>query len=181
MQDENRRKQFLENRERRSKIITYLGIEAGLTGDEKKNVKDEKIKLIIRLLRDETLRLDRRRIDGSLDILFREQMASLIDEIHFGRFTDESGRPTNEERGVGLKNEMEIGRMNRELIEKGENVAQNRYVDIAEAGLGSITHIKKCIKALEEGTATDFDQDLDDAFTNSKTDVYEKDIQIVKE
>ena len=180
MYDEERRKQFLENRERRSKTIAFLGLEIGLTGDELENAKDEKMKLIIELLKDETLRLDRRRIDGSLDILFREQMAHLIENIHFGRFAGQTGRPTNEERGVLLKNEIEIGEMNRKLIDDGEAVAQRRYEVIEEAGLGSITHVKKCIKAYEEGMAIDFEQVIDDAFANAKTELYEKNIRIVK-
>ena len=64
MYDEERRKQFLENRERRSKTLTFLGLEPGLTGDDLRNTQDEKMKLVIELLKDETLRLDRRRIDG---------------------------------------------------------------------------------------------------------------------
>ena len=117
MYDEDRQKQFLENRERRSKTITFLGLEPGLTGDALENAKDEKMKLIIELLKDETLRLDRRRVDGTLDILFREQMAYLLEDIHFGRFAGQTGRPSNEDRGVLLKNEIEIGKMNRELFD----------------------------------------------------------------
>ena len=181
MYDEERRKQFLENRERRSKTLTFLGLEPGLTGDDLKNTQDEKMKLVIELLKDETLRLDRRRIDGSLDILFREQMAHLIEDIHFGRFAGQTGRPTNEERGVLLKNEIEIGQMNRELLENGEKVAQRRYEAINGAGLGSINHIKKCIKAFEEGMATNFEQVIDDNFSTTTNEVYKKDIQIVKE
>ena len=181
MYDEKRREQFLENRERRSKTITFLGIEPGLTGDELSNTKDKKIKLIIELLKDKTLRLDRRRIDGSLDINFREQMAHLIEDIHFGRFAGQSGRPSNKERGVPLKNEIEIGKLNRQLQEEGVIVAQKRYEAIEAAGLGSITHIKKCIKAYEKGMATDFEQVIDDAFAKATTKTYKADYRIVKD
>ncbi|MEP3673316.1 MAG: hypothetical protein ABJM86_10220, partial [Hyphomicrobiales bacterium] len=102
-----------------------------------KNQQDQKIKKIAALLRDGTLRLDRRKLDGSLDMTFRCTMAQLLEDCHFGPYSKDAGRkkegrPTNEEVGKPLKNEIEIGLRYRELEASGVKTKAERIAILSE-------------------------------------------------